>query len=547
MLKSLFKISFIFILTSLYAQQPVFTHQDTLRGSITNERIWWDLTHYDLAIDFDVQNKSLKGTNTITYKVLQENQRMQLDLQPPMDIVSVRQDGKQLNHLRNGNVYYIVLDKNQVKDSTYKISVEFKGTPKESKNPPWDDGLTWSKDKNNNDFIATTCQGGGASIWWPCKDHMYDEPDDGVKLSITTPRQLMGVANGRLINTINNSNQTKTYVWKVINPINNYGINMNIGDYVHFSDNYHGEKGDLKCDYYVLSYNLEKAKKQFKQANLTLEAFEHWFGPYPFYEDSFKLVEVPYLGMEHQSSVTYGNEYQNGYRGKDLSATGWGLKFDFIIVHESGHEWFGNNITNKDIADMWIHESFTAYSENLFLDYHYGTEASNAYVTGTRKLIKNDRPIIGFYNVNHSGSGDMYYKGSNMLHTLRQIVNDDEKWRTILRGLNKKFYHQTVTSSQIENYLSEHIGIDLNSFFDQYLRTTKIPTLEYDIKGSKILYRWANVVDNFYMPLKISINDQDKWIIPNNSWQKIQNVDGYQSLVVDPNFYIKHKNISDIE
>ena len=545
--KKVIQILFALVITSLYAQQPVFTHQDTLRGSVTNERIWWDLLHYNLSFNVDVENKSLQGKNTITYKVLDEHQLMQIDLQTPMEISDIRQDGKQLNHRRIGNVYFVELDKKQEIDSVYKINIDFKGVPKESKNPPWDDGLTWAKDKNDNDFIATSCQGGGASIWWPCKDHMYDEPDNGTKLSITTPEHLVGVANGRLIDSIVNNNKTKTYIWDVVNPINNYGVNINIGDYVHFSDNYNGEKGELECDYYILSYNLEKAKKQFKQAHLTLEAFEYWFGPYPFYEDSFKLVEVPYLGMEHQSSVTYGNDFQNGYRGKDLSGTGWGLKFDFIIVHESGHEWFANNITHKDIADMWIHESFTAYSENLFLDYHYGTDASNAYVTGTRKLIKNDRPIIGFYNVNHSGSGDMYYKGSNMLHTLRQIVNDDEKWRTILRGLNKKFYHQTVTSSQIENYLSEHIGIDLKSFFDQYLRTTKIPTLEYDIKGSKILYRWVNVVDDFYMPLKISINGQAEWIIPHNSWQKFQNEEINQSLIVDPNFYINHKNITGIE
>ena len=545
--KKVIQILFALVITSLYAQQPVFTHQDTLRGSVTNERIWWDLLHYNLSFNVDVENKSLQGKNTITYKVLDEHQLMQIDLQTPMEISDIRQDGKQLNHRRIGNVYFVELDKKQEIDSVYRISIDFKGVPKESKNPPWDDGLTWAKDKNDNDFIATSCQGGGASIWWPCKDHMYDEPDNGTKLSITIPEHLVGVANGRLIDSIVNNNKTKTYIWDVVNPINNYGVNINIGDYVHFSDNYKGEKGELECDYYILSYNLEKAKKQFKQAHLTLEAFEFWFGPYPFYEDSFKLVEVPYLGMEHQSSVTYGNDFQNGYRGKDLSGTGWGLKFDFIIVHESGHEWFANNITHKDIADMWIHESFTAYSENLFLDYHYGTEASNAYVTGTRKLIKNDRPIIGFYNVNHSGSGDMYYKGSNMLHTLRQIVNDDEKWRTILRGLNKKFYHQTVTSSQIENYLSEHIGIDLKSFFDQYLRTTKIPTLEYDIKGSKILYRWVNVVDEFNMPIKISINGQAEWIIPHNSWQSFQNEEINQSLIVDPNFYINHKNITGIE
>ncbi|MFD0878390.1 M1 family aminopeptidase, partial [Massilia pinisoli] len=166
--------------------------------------------------------------------------------------------------------------------------------------------------------------------------------------------------------------------------INNYGINMNVGNYEHFNEIYDGEKGKLTLDYYVLPENLEKAKTQFKQVPMMLKAFEHWFGPYPFYEDGYKLVDVPYLGMEHQSSVTYGNKYNNGYLGRDLSGTGWGLKWDFIIVHESGHEWFANNITYKDMADMWIHESFTNYSENLYTEYYFGKEAGAAYVIGCR-------------------------------------------------------------------------------------------------------------------------------------------------------------------
>ena len=293
-----------------------------------------------------------------------------------------------------------------------------------------------------------------------------------------------------------------------------------------------------------MSYNLEKAKKQFKEVSRTLEAFEYWFGPYPFYEDSYKLVEVPYLGMEHQSSVTYGNGYQNGYKGIDLSESGWGLKFDFIIVHESGHEWFANNITNVDIADMWIHESFTAYSENLFLDYHYGTEACNAYVTGTRKRIQNDQPIIGDYNVNNSGSGDMYYKGANMLHTLRQIIDNDEKWRSILVGLNKDFYHQTVTTQQVENYINNFFKIDLIPFFNQYLRTTKIPILEYKIQDRELSYKWSNVVNDFSIPLKISVNSTLKWIKPAKQWKKLTLDNKIISFSVDNNFFIEVENKS---
>jgi len=535
----IFLISF-----SGFAQQQEFTKQDTLRGSITSSRIWWDLLHYDLDMKVNPSSKSLQGSNVIRYKVLKNNQRMQIDLQPPMEITSITQEGKSLDFVRDGNAYFITLKKKQKIGAVNEIKIEYQGVPKISNNPPWDDGLTWSKDDNGNDFIATSCQGGGASIWWPCKDHMYDEPEEGLTLDITTPKHLMGVGNGRLTNTKENADDTKTYTWEVVNPINNYGVNINIGDYVHFSETYEGKEGDLDCDYYVLSYNLEKAKKQFKDASRTLEAFEHWFGPYPFYEDSFKLVEVPYLGMEHQSSVTYGNGYQNGYRGYDLSGTGWGLKFDFIIVHEAGHEWFANSITNIDIADMWIHESFTAYSENLFLDYHFGTEASNAYVVGTRRSIQNDRPIIGFYDVNHSGSGDMYYKGANMLHTIRQIVNDDEKWRSILLGINKKFYHQTVNTKQIENYLSKHVGINLEPFFNQYLRGVKIPLLEYKVENGQLSYRWSNVVDNFSIPVKVSVNSKEQWIKPTKNWGEFKLDTKVTSFSVDQNFYVDSANKS---
>ena len=544
-MKRFFSLLLIFItFCNGLAQQSHFSKQDTLRGSITPERVWWDLLHYNLDFKVSPSSKSIEGSNLIRYKVLNQNQLMQIDLQPPMEITAVIENNKELNYKREGNVYYIQLKKNQQIGTINEITIHFKGAPKISNNPPWDDGFTWEKDNNGTDFIATSCQGGGSSIWWPSKDHMYDEPDQGIELSITAPKHLISVANGRLIQTKENSNKTITSSWKVVHPINNYGVNINIGDYVHFTEKYKGKKGVLDCDYYVLSYNLEKAKKQFKEVSRTLEAFEHWFGPYPFYEDSYKLVEVPYLGMEHQSSVTYGNGYQNGYKGIDLSGTGWGLKFDFIIVHESGHEWFANNITNIDIADMWIHESFTAYSENLFLDYHFGTEASNAYVTGTRKKILNDKPIIGNYDVNNSGSSDMYYKGANMLHTLRQIIDNDEKWRSILVGLNKDFYHQTVTTKQIENYIDKFFKIDLKPFFDQYLRTIKIPTLEYKLEHNNVFYRWSNIEDGFSIPVKLLINSNSEWIKPTSRWKKFTSDINITSFSVDNNFYIEVENKS---
>ena len=354
----------------------------------------------------------------------------------------------------------------------------------------------------------------------------------------------MDVSNGRLRSILKLKNKTTTYNWFVANPINNYGVNINIADYAHFSEVFKGEKGNLDCNYYVLKENLEKAKMQFKQAPMMLAAFEHWFGPYPFYEDGYKLVEVPYLGMEHQSSVTYGNGFKNGYHGIDLSSTGWGDKFDFIIVHESGHEWFANNITYEDIADMWVHESFINYSECLYVEYYFGKEAGAEYVLGCRQNIRNDRPITGIYDVNYSGSGDMYYKGGSMLHSLRQIVGDDEKWRDILRGLNRDFYHKVVKGSQIENYLSEKTGLNLKPFFDQYLRDIRIPVFEYYIKDTKLTFRWNNCVAGFNMPLKIFVSGTEKRIIPSAWFTTIDLGIGNAVIVVDPNYYVAALNMT---
>jgi aminopeptidase N len=515
----------------------IFTRQDSLRGSITKERVWWDVKHYDLDVKINPADSTITGSNTVQYKVVQPYNEMQIDLQNPMEITKVTQDGAELKYKREGNVFFITLASAQNVGDTKEIKIFYQGKPKVAVRPPWDGGLTWKKDKNGNSFIASSCQGLGASVWWPNKDHMYDEVE-GMKISVNVPGKLTDVSNGRLQNVKTLKDGTKTYTWVVKNPINNYGVNINIGDYVTFSEKYKGEKGDLDCTYYVLKDNLAKAKEQFKDVPRMLKAFEHWFGPYPFYEDSYKLVEAPYLGMEHQSCVTYGNGYQNGYLGRDLSGTGWGLKFDFIIIHESGHEWFANNITYKDIADMWIHESFTCYSESLFLEYYYGKEAGAEYVRGIRKNIQNDKPIIGHYDVNNEGSGDMYYKGSNMLNTLRQLVNDDAKWRSILRGLNSTFYHQTVTTKQIEDYLSQQVGMDLNPFFNQYLRDVKIPTLEYTYRENTLKYRWTNVVSGFEMPIRVSLNGTEITLNPKSEWTEFDSPYKIEKVEVNKDFYV---------
>lgn len=539
------KTSLFILLTLLcyqitIAQEGRFTRQDSLRGAITPEREWWDVTYYHLDISVDPATKSIQGKNTVHYKVLKSDSILQIDLQPPLRITKVIQNGEALTMDSEENAHFITLKNRQEVGTVKSLEVYYEGQPKEAISAPWDGGFTWEKDDNGSDFIATSCQGLGASVWWPNKDHMYDEVDS-MLISVTIPKGLMEVSNGQLRSVQANNDGTKTYNWFVNNPINNYGVNVNIGDYVHFHDDYPGEKGTLRMDYYVLKDHLKKAKVQFNDALRMMEAFEYWFGPYPFYEDGYKLVEVPYLGMEHQSSVTYGNGYKNGYLGRDLSGTGWGLKFDFIIIHESAHEWFANNITYKDIADMWIHESFTAYAESLFVEYFYGKQAGAEYVIGTRQGILNDQPIIGPYDVNQSGSSDMYYKGANMLHTLRQWINDDDKLREILRGLNETFYHQTVTTKQIESYVTQKSGLDLKTFFDQYLRDVRIPTLEYTVENQVLKYRWTNTVPDFEMPVQIIVNEQAQWLYPKDSWSlvEIKALD----IKIDPDFYVKSQKI----
>ena len=531
-------IFFSIISMNSYSQQYNFTKQDTLRGSITPERAWWDLVYYHLDISVKPDEKFIEGSNTITYNVLNSSDRLQVDLQSPLKITKVEQNGNLLDFESQGNAHFIKLLDKQKKGTIQSVKVYYEGYPKEAVRAPWDGGLSWKRDSNGKHFVATSCQGIGASIWWPNKDHMYDEVDS-MLISVNVPKDLVNVSNGRL-KKIDEFEDSKTYHWYVSNPINNYGVNINIGDYVSFSEVYNGEKGPLDMVYYVLRDNIVRARTHFKDAPKMMDAFEYWFGPYPFYEDSFKIVEVPYLGMEHQSSITYGNKYMKGYLGRDLSRTGWGLKFDYIIIHEAGHEWFANNITYKDIADMWVHESFTTYSENLFLDYHYGNEAASDYVIGTRDGISNSSPMIGPYGVNKRGS-DLYTKGANLLHTLRQIAKDDEIWRMILRGLNSEFYHQTVDTKQIEEFISSKIGFDLTTFFDQYLRDIRIPNLEYSISDGLLTYRWVDVIDNFTMPLEIEVLGENIWIYPTTKKKSIEiNSD---RIKIDRDYYVKSVKI----
>lgn len=550
----IFNFSFLIFIASSCAAQPLsdkkqFTRQDTLRGTITPERAWWNVLRYEIQVTPNYSAKTIQGTNRITISILKAGSTLQLDLQEPMiidevNIISMVAKNSNMRNLavkHEGNAWFVTMPSFPVQ-SEQTLEVVFHGKPREAVRAPWDGGWIWGKDKQGRPWMTVACQGLGASVWYPCKDHQSDEPDNGASMSITVPDTLVAVGNGRL-ESKTTDNGTATYTWQVKNPINNYNIIPYIGKYVTWHEDFAGEKGKLDCDYWVLDYDLEKAKKQFTQAPKMLKCFEHWFGPYPFYEDGYKLVEAPHLGMEHQSAVAYGNGFQNGYLGRDLSSSGWGTKWDFIIVHESGHEWFANNITTNDIADMWVHEGFTNYSETLFTTCEYGVEAGNAYCLGTRALIQNDIPIIGRYGVNQEGSGDMYYKGGNLIHTVRQIINNDSIFRTILRGLNKTYYHKTVTTKEVEDYISRQAGIDLSKVFDQYLRTTQIPVLEYSIKGKDLRFRFTNCIKGFGMPVKVKLGSEEKWIRANDQWTIISG-NSSSNFTVDKNFYITAKKVS---
>lgn len=526
-----------------------FTLQDTLRGSNTPERAWWNVTYYAISVTPDYTGKTIKGSNRIGFDVIADTngKQMQIDLQEPMLIDSIILDGKKkLEYKRTGNVFYADLGKTDLKKEAaskpgstgqHSLLVYFHGKPREARNPPWDGGWIWRKDDLGRPWMTVACQGLGASVWYPCKDIQADEPDNGASLAITVPDTLVAVGNGRLASKVTNKDNTTTYTWKVVSPINNYDIIPYIGKYVHFEDNYDGEKGKLSLDYWVLDNHLAAAQKQFTQnVKPMLKCFEFWFGPYPFYEDGYKLVESSHLGMEHQSAVAYGNRFMNGYLGSDLSGSGFGKDWDYIIVHESGHEWFGNNITTNDIADMWVHEGITDYSETLFVESLHGKQAGSQYTHGLRDGIRNDIPVIGTYGVNQEGSGDMYNKGNNLIHMIRQVINDDILFRKIMRGLNSEFYHKTVNSADVEAYFSRESGKDLSKIFDQYLRTTKIPIFEYRIKDGVMMYEWTNAVDGFNLPIRIA--GTDTWIKPNTYWQQMPVDENFRNgFKIDPDFY----------
>ena len=520
-----------------------FSRADSLRGTLTPLRTCYDINYYHLNVKIDIDNKAISGSNEFNFTATADFSKLQFDLFSNLQIEKVVYKGTELPFKREFNAVFITFPSIIKKGTKDKFEVWYSGNPVIARNPPWDGGFIFSKDKSGNPWVSVACQGFGASSWWPTKEHQSDEPDS-VLLSISVPKGLQEVSNGKLRNVVDLPDGYKQYNWIISNPVNNYNITFYTGKYAHWTDQYQGENGNLSLDYWALKEDSLQARTHWDaDVKRMLKSFEHWFGPYPFYKDGYKLVQAPHLGMEHQSAIAYGNHFKQGYSGKDLSGSGWGLKFDFIVIHESGHEWFGNNITSKDIADMWIHESFTNYSEALFVESYYGKQAATEYVVGIRKNIHNDIPIIGHYNVNNEGSGDMYYKGANMVHMIRQLISNDEKFRSILRGLNRTFYHQTVTTAQIENYMAKQSGLKLNKVFDQYLRTIQIPTLNYKFNNNELSYRWTTAIDGFDMPVKVSLKPGSfDFIYPTSEWKTIKTKDiNAETFKADPNFYINLK------
>ena len=507
-----------------------FTRKDSLQGGLHVERTSYDVQRYDLNIKVTIDEKFISGYNDITFKVVSNTKKIQVDLFENMKVDSIVFNAKKLDYKRDFNAVFINFPQELQTGTTEKLRFYYSGNPIIAKNAPWDGGFVYQKDKSGNPWIGVAVQGTGASLWYPVKDSQSDEPDNGASIKVAVPNGLMNVSNGRFLGSEDLKNGYTRWDWEVKSPINTYDITLNIADYAHI----HDKLNDLDLDYYVLKENEEKARKQFEQVKPMITCFESKFGKYPFTEDGYKLVETPYLGMEHQSAVAYGNKYKNGYLGSDLSRTGVGLLFDFIIIHESGHEWFGNSITSKDIADMWIHEGFTQYTEVVYVDCWYGAQKAKLYVNGLRGNVRNDTPIIGKYGVNSEGSGDMYPKGALLLNTIKNIINDDAKWWKIILKYSETFRHKIIDTETVIDYFNTESGLNLTSVFNQYLRHAAVPELIIKKSKKSFDYRWKTTEPNFTMPVDVIIDGKEIRLHPTNAFQKsktkIKNLDAIDVL-----------------
>ena len=542
---------FLSLIFSFSAVSQEFTYSDSLRGNLSEFRSCYDVFYYDLNVTVDDhQKKLINSSNTIHAIAISSFQKIQIDLFESLKIHSIEFEEKILEFERIHNAVFVNFPRVINVNEKINFKVIYSGKPRVAVNPPWDGGFSWEKDKNGNSWIGVSCQGLGASSWWPCKDHQSDEPDS-MNITSTVRYPLQVISNGKKKSDktfFSEKLQSKANKssWFVSYPINNYNVTLCVGDYKYFNDFHVNNYDTLELDYYVLKYNYNKAKDHFRQVKPMLECFEKYFGPYPFYKDGYTLIETPYLGMEHQSAIAYGNNYLPGYNGNRQFISG--LDFDYIIIHETGHEWWGNSITTNDIADMWIHEGFCTYSEVLYVECIYGYDVMLDYVNNQKRSVRNDKPIIGPYNVNKKGSNDMYQKGSLMLHTLRSLIDNDSLWFSIIKGISEEFKYQIVDGAEIINYINEKVDLDLFYFFQQYLYKSEIPTFEYKIqkngRGYTLLYRW-NAIDDFNMNIRVNIGQKDIWLLPESEWKECElgNTDIKSFSVRDDLFYVNVKKI----
>ena len=542
---------FLSLIFSFSAVSQEFTYSDSLRGNLSELRLCYDVFYYDLNVTVDDhQQKLINSSNTIHAIAISSFQKIQIDLFESLKIHSIEFEEKILEFERIHNAVFVNFPRVINVNEKINFKVMYSGKPRVAVNPPWDGGFSWEKDKNGNSWIGVSCQGLGASSWWPCKDHQSDEPDS-MNITSTVRYPLQVISNGKkksdktFFSDILQSKANKSS-WFVSYPINNYNVTLCVGDYKYFYDYHVNNYDTLELDYYVLKYNYNKAKDHFQQVKPMLECFEKYFGPYPFYNDGYTLIETPYLGMEHQSAIAYGNNYLPGYNGNRQFISG--LDFDYIIIHETGHEWWGNSITTNDIADMWIHEGFCTYSEVLYVECIYGYDIMLDYVNNQKRSVRNDKPIIGPYNVNKKGSNDMYQKGSLMLHTLRSLIDNDSLWFSIIKGISEEFKYQIVDGVEIIEYINEKVDLDLLYFFQQYLYKSEIPTFEYKTqkkgRGYTLLYRW-NAIDDFNMNIKVNIGTKDILLLPDSEWKEynLGNVDIKSFKVRDDLFFVNVKKI----
>ena len=503
------------------AVAPLPTHYDMLRGAYGPYRANNHLLYYHLDIRVDPEKQWVSGKNTIRFKMLKDGTRIQLDLRDTLSIDKILLGDTTLTYVRDDGAVFIDFPQTLRAGQTYSIEFYYSGHPEETGRFG---GMTFKKDPSGHVWINTACEETGASMWWPDKDQWRDE-GESMDISVAVPNGLMDVSNGRLVGHTDLGDGYTRWDWHVSYGINNYDVSLNIGNYVHFGEEMAEPSGaKLTMDYYVLPEDLDKAKVQFAQARGMIEAYQHYFGEYPFIKDGYKLVEAPYSGMEHQSAVTYGNLFKNGYLGRDWTGVGINTRFDFIIIHESGHEWFGNSVTAQDSSDMWIHEGWTTYLETLYVEYRWGHDDALKYMGGLKPKVINLRPIVAERGVNADPTQDQYFKGALMINTLRSVVNDDAKWWVLLHDFYQHFKYQNIMTEDVVAWWNLHTGMNLTPIFDQYLRHVSIPRLELlfgEVPGS-VMYKWDADEDSFAMPVRVGTPDHWQIIHPTTKWQSIE-------------------------